>query len=201
MEEEWKDIFFEDKGILYDYRGLYQVSNLGNIKSLDRIIVIKSFISSSYRMFKGKNIKQSIHRGYKVVYLYDKNNKSKCHLVHRIIAKMFIPNPKKLPIINHKNGIKTDNQIENLEWCTYSQNLKHAYKNGLKNSTYKQLEKLHKLNEKIVYQYDLNNNFIKKYYNKIDLENEGYNKKQVNRVCRKERKTYKGYKWSYYKIN
>ena len=198
MQEEWKDIYFEDKGVLYDYVGLYQISNLGNVKSLDREVKVKSFIFNSYRTLKGIKIKQPIHRGYKVVYLYNKNNKSKCHLVHRILAKMFIPNPQNLPIINHKNGIKTDNRIENLEWCTYSENLKHAYKNHLKDSTFKQLEQLHKYNEKIVCQYSLDGKLLNIFKSKEETEKMGFNRKYISRVCRGERKTYCGFIWKYY---
>ena len=204
MEEQWKNISFIDKGILYDYTKIYQVSNTGKIRSLNRQIFIKQYkrknntqTLSHCRNISGKNIKIAIHRGYATVYLYNKDNVCKCHLVHRIVAKMFIENPKKLPCINHKDGNKLNNNVDNLEWCTYSDNLKHAYRTGLKNSTFIQLKKLHKFNEKPVLQYDLNGVFIHKYESKKELEKNGYNKKYINRVCRGERNSYRGFIWKY----
>ena len=69
--------------------------------------------------------------GYKN-FVLTKNGNSTRFYAHRLIAEAFIPNPENKPCINHKNGIKTDNRIENLEWCTYSENIQHAYDNGLR---------------------------------------------------------------------
>lgn len=110
MIEEWKPI----KG----YEGLYEISSFGVVKSL-----------------KGKNgvvfpkYDLSI-TGYWRVGL-SKNKKQTKYLLHRLIAIAFIPNTENKPFINHKNGIKTDNKIENLEWCTASENMQHAHNNNL----------------------------------------------------------------------
>lgn len=77
----------------------------------------------------GKILKQYRDKdGYAVV-SYTENNITINHKVHRLIAKTFIPNPESKPNVNHKNGIKNDNRIENLEWATQSENLKHSYDN------------------------------------------------------------------------
>lgn len=119
--EIWKDI----KG----YEGIYQVSNYGKVKSLDRAIWME--INNCFGKFKSNLLKQENGaNGYPKVVLC-KNNLPKTYLVHRLITIAFIPNPYNKPEVNHKNGIKIDNRLENLEWVTLSENHTHAYKIGL----------------------------------------------------------------------
>ena len=118
MEQEiWKDV--------PGYSGLYQISSLGRVRSFKNFHGIKECVMSP-----------GISRGYYHVALY-KDLKLKRYYVHRLVAMAFIPNPDNLPLINHKNEIKTDNRVENLEWCTVQYNrtygnakLNHAKKCG-----------------------------------------------------------------------
>lgn len=112
MEEEWRDII--------GYEGLYQVSNLGRIKSLYKKVICKN----GFRSCKEKILKNNSYGDYNRIQI---GKKSKHFLVHRLVAKAFIPNPENKPCVNHINGIKTDNRKENLEWSTYSENTIHAY--------------------------------------------------------------------------
>jgi hypothetical protein len=115
-EEIWRDVL--------GYEGLYQVSNTSRIKSLRRRGTIKDLFLSP--CLNGS--------GYEVISLH-KEKKQKIAFVHRLIAAAFIPNPKNKPNINHINGIKSDNRLENLEWCTQKENLIHAHKTGLKSAS------------------------------------------------------------------
>jgi hypothetical protein len=117
--EIWKDI--------QGWEGYYQISTFIRIRSMPRIIID----SKHKRVFKGRILKLILdRRGYKRVQLHSQK-KNIFALVHRLFAQAFIPNPENYPCINHINGIKTDNRLENLEWCTYKQNTIHAYKTGL----------------------------------------------------------------------
>lgn len=100
---------------LAGYENLYYVSNLGNIQNKRTGKILKQYMSNS---------------GYMKVCLF-KDKKKKNHLVHRLVLTTFVPNPRNLPQVNHKNGDKTNNLLSNLEWCSPSDNIKHAYKNGL----------------------------------------------------------------------
>lgn len=120
--ELWRDI----KG----YNDLYQVSNLGRIRSLPRLTK-----NNQAKFFtKGKIMTEGFYKDwYRSVILIDKNHKKKTFKVHRLVAEAFILNPENKKDVNHKNGIKADNKAENLEWATRSENISHAYENGIIN--------------------------------------------------------------------
>ena len=119
MKEEWKPI--------EGYEGLYEVSNLGRVKSIERNV---PFRGSSITMH-GKVLKPYANEnGYCFVVLYQ-NTRQKRHKIHRLVAETFIPNPEKKKCINHVDGNKKNNRVDNLEWCTHSENNKHAHDNGL----------------------------------------------------------------------
>jgi hypothetical protein len=115
--EQWKPV--------KNYEGFYEVSNLGRVRSTTR--TIKAGINYNETCVKkGKILKLSKKRsGY---YFFDASveNKVKTITVHRAVATTFIPNEENKPCINHKNAIKTDNRVENLEWVTYKENSEHA---------------------------------------------------------------------------
>lgn len=124
-EEIWRDI----KG----YEGKYQVSNFGRVKSLCRTVRYKNRygkISIAKVNGKTKNMTMNSNgwregKGYLSVMLY-KNNKGRRHNVHRLVAEAFIPNLHNLSQVNHIDGDKTNNRVDNLEWCTQSENMQHA---------------------------------------------------------------------------
>ncbi len=116
MKEIWKDI--------EEYEGLYQISNLGRVK---RILFINNIISKPENRILSNKLD---NLGYVQVTLC-KNGTRKYKRIHRLAAKAFLPNPNNLPCVNHKDGDKNNNRIDNLEWCTHSYNTKHALSNGL----------------------------------------------------------------------
>lgn len=113
MKEVWKDV----KG----YEGLYQVSSLGRVKSVRRY---------EYTRWYGGELK-SIRQGRYLRTSLCKNGKLKTHNIHRLVAEAFIPNPKNKPEVNHIDGNKENNNVNNLEWVTRKENAIHAYNMGL----------------------------------------------------------------------
>lgn len=185
MQEIWKDI--------KNYEGLYQISNLGRVKSL------KTWIRQ-YNNYveKERLLKPCVNSvGYYIVVLY-KDKHKKTFSLHRLIAQAFIPNPNNYPQINHIDGNKKNFNINNLEWCTQSYNMIHAFKNGLEKPNKPMLNKKGELNplSKKVLQYDKNKTFIKEYesYTKALLET------KINHIsdcCNGKLKTAGGFIWKW----
>jgi len=135
-----KTIFIELWKPIKGYENLYAISNIGRVKSLSRYRIDRGFSKS----IKEKILKQGkSSNGYFHVDLY-KGSKGTICSIHRLVAEAFIDNKKKRPQINHINGIKTDNKIENLEWVNASENRIHAFKNNLQKKAFKKVIQLDK---------------------------------------------------------
>ena len=137
IQEVWKDI--------NGYEGIYLISNLGRVKILPRIKINKGGCIISKEKFL-KIWKSG--DGYSGVALY--SDKQKKYLLHRLLATAFILNPDNNPCINHINGIKNDNRLDNLEWCTVSENTQHSFDTGLQKPAIGETNAMSKLTEKQV---------------------------------------------------
>lgn len=158
--------------ILNGYEGIYQVSNLGRIKSLDRRV--KDNRRERYQNLKGKQLKFTDNgRGYQLVFL-TKESKRINKYVHRLVAETFIPNPKNLPEVNHKDLNKSNNCIDNLEWITNADNKRHYQKTDV--AKVKRKEQGYRIQEK--YKEKIKNKipFIIYAYTKLNYTLEKLNK-------------------------
>lgn len=120
--ECWKDV--------PGYEGRYQISYQGKIKSIQREVRCRNQICSFYRVYPEKLLSFNDIGGYKQVRLY-KEGKSQDYLVHRLVAMTFISNPNQYEEVNHIDGDKSNNCVDNLEWCSRHQNIHHAIATGL----------------------------------------------------------------------
>lgn len=135
--------------IIKNYNGRYEINTNGDIRDTTN----------------GKNLKHSTDKaGYKFVHLYRGENMTRKNMfVHRAVAETFIPNPKKKTQVNHKDGNKGNNRVENLEWVTPSENMRHAYDVLGKQSPLKGKTGKDNANSIPVFQYNLNGDFIKEW--------------------------------------
>lgn len=131
MTELWKDVV--------GYEGIYQVSSKGRVKSLARYdeYVRAGKVCRRYR--PDKILKPKLNLGYYCVHL--RTSGESWPSVHRLMAKAFLENPDNKETVNHKDGVKTNNSLDNLEWATHSENTQHAYDMGLATSRIKDFTK------------------------------------------------------------
>lgn len=174
--ENWKPV--------KDFEGWYEVSDLGNVRSIDRKV---DFEDGRYANYKGQEMsKQNHSAGYYMVVLW-KNRKCIRKYIHRLVAEAFIPNVEGKTFVNHIDGDKTNNNVTNLEWCTHVENIKHAYKMNLTPKD-KQPKKVH--------QYDLQGNYIATYESYKEAARAiGGNGPKIGQVVSGQRKTHKKFIW------
>lgn len=184
--EEWRPVV--------GFEGKYFVSNLGNVKGIVRS-------GSSGDMLKPIPNKF----GYLSVHLYD-HPRNKAFLIHRLVATAFIPNPENKRTVNHIDGNKLNNCVSNLEWATYSENHKHAYRIGLKKPSDKQRAVASKIGKRTC---EMNRPRTPVVCVKDNGEEQFFvsahegaryvrgDASPIIRCCKGKKKTYKGCRWKY----
>lgn len=182
MEEIWKDI--------KDYEGYYQISNLGNVRSIERTVKrITHSVKISSKLLK---LRKTSNDYFNIQLCKDSGCKSK--LIHRLVAEAFIPNPENKPEVNHKDGNKANNNVLNLEWNTSKENSQHSYDSGLSIG----ISGINNKNSKSIIQLDMTGNT----QNKFACAREAYQKtgvhyKHISRCCLGKRKSAGGYVWKF----
>ena len=167
-KEYWKPVV--------GYEGLYEVSNWGRAKSLDRYVKGKGH---SLQFKKGRMLKPMKDKnGYLTVKLGNRT-----FYLHRLVAEIFIPNPNNYKEVNHKDENKANNVVTNLEWCDRKYNVNYGTRT----------EKC----SKKVYQYTLDGKFVKEWKSTRECDRNGFNHGAVAACCRGELKKYKGFLWEY----
>lgn len=204
MEYYWKNRQLEDlpnevwKDII-GWEGLYRVSNLGRFKSLPRITRNRhgEYLTKEKIVIPGDR-----GSGYLFIRLTGIGHKSGSMLAHRIVATTHILNPDNKPQINHKNGIKSDNRVYNLEWCTCSENVLHSARilggrhNSLKGKTGSLC-----IFSKTTYKYSLDKKILTIYGSACEAAREnGLYQSYISLCCRGLKPDYGGFIWSYEKL-
>lgn len=172
------------------FEGIYEVSNHGRVRSLDRIVRGRW----GPVFYKGQLMSQSPDTSGYLQTALCKDGVEYTRSVHRLVAEAFIPNQDNKPCINHIDEDKTNNHVDNLEWCTYSENTNHGTRNkrvSTKNTNGKC--------SKEVIQYTLDGKLVKIWPSISETGRHGFNRSHVGRCVRGERKTHKFYKWEFKK--
>lgn len=193
MKEIWKAVV--------GYEGYYEISNLGNVRSHERIITCQVRTRSGKVIIrnenkKAKNLKVCVgSHGY-----YTANFQvNKIHVavnIHRLIAEAFIPNPEGKLTVNHKDGVKTNIAISNLEWATHSENTNHAFKTGLQKPTC--ISGADNSKSKPVIQTNEAGNVLNRFVNAREAERKtNITNTNICCCCLGKRKSAGGYVWKY----
>ena len=176
------DLIFEVWKPIPNYEGLYDASNFGRVKSLNYNH------TGQIKVLKPKKNKY----GYLSI-TKKKNGLKKFYSVHRLVAMAFIPNPDNLPQVNHRNEIKTDNSVYNLEWCDTKYNCTYW--------SYREKQSLIQRNNpkqsKPVYQYTLEGMLVHVWPSANEVGRNGFDRRSVIKCCNGKQKTHKGFLWSY----
>ena len=177
MEEEWKPA--------KNYEGLYEVSNEGRVKRVERRLTCSN--GTVYHLKeKVLSSKPNKYSGYVSVNL-SKNGIKTTHSVHRLVAEVFVDNPHNNNVVNHIDENRANNNAENLEWLTHGQNLAH---NG---AFLKGREKI----KKKVFQYTRDGELVRIYNYAKEVLEYGFRPNSVTQVCLGNKKTHYGYYWRY----
>lgn len=168
----------------------YYISDTGKVFS--------AFIPGSHK--QGSELRERTatinNNGYNIIMLYNSNGHKHC-LVHRLVAEAFLPNPEGLEQVNHKNGIKTDNKVTNLEWISRSDNMKHSFKVLGQKPTWKGMFGKDFSRAKIVLQIE-DGKVIAKFYGICEAQRKtGIDFRKISACCLGKRRYADGYKWEY----
>ena len=178
MEEQWKPVKgFEN----------YQISNFGRVQSFSR------------KHRNGLILKPKVDRyGYETVCIGNLEGR-KCPTIHRLVAMAFIDNPENKATVNHKDGIKANNIVDNLEWLTATENVQHSFATGLRNYSEDDKWKMHLSKTRKVDQFDLDNNLIKTWdCIKHIMESMNTQYARIIDVCKGRKQNYRGFIWKYH---
>ena len=175
--EIWKDV----KG----YEGLYQVSNMGNVRSLDRVLPNGD---NSHMLYKGQILKQRIGRnGYMRVLLCGKD-----YYTHRLVAEAFIDNNNNLPQVNHKDEDKSNNHVDNLEWCTHEYNIRYGTNRARASHKLKGVM----INNKPIMQFEKNGELVNEFVSASEAsEKTKIDNSSICKVANGKLKTAGGFLW------